>query len=259
MRIREDAAIMVRVSGHLGNVRPQQATRATAPGWRDPRLWVGMLIVAVSVVVGARVLASADDTVAVWAAREDLPAGSTVAPDDLVAVEVRFRDGDRLGEYVAASEPPDPDLRLDRDVGAGELLPSAAVVPADESDVLHLPVTVEPGLVPPGVGVGSVVDLWVAGSDLPDPSDEAAAPDPSAPSAPSDGPDGSGSSSSAARSGAVLLLEGVRVVDAPGASTQVGSVADRQLVLAVPDEQRDAVRTAVAAMAAGTVTVAQRG
>jgi hypothetical protein len=39
----------------------------------------------------------------------------------------------------------------------------------------------------------------------------------------------------------------------------VGSVADRQLVLAVPDEQRDAVRTAVAAMAAGTVTVAQRG
>lgn len=243
---------MVRVSGHLGNVRPQQATRATAPGWRDPRLWVGLLIVAVSVVVGARVLASADDTVAVWAAREDLPAGSALAPDDLVAVEVRFRDGDRLGEYVAASDPPGPDVRLDRDVGAGELLPSGAVVPADESDVLHLPVTVEPGLVPPGVGVGSVVDLWVAGSDLPAASDEGASDEGAA-------SDEAASDEGATRSGAVLLLEGVRVVEAPGASTQVGSVADRQLVLAVPDEQRDAVRTAVAAMAAGTVTVAQRG
>ncbi|MDR6173348.1 hypothetical protein QE364_003719 [Nocardioides zeae] len=252
MRIRDDAAIMVRVSGHLGNVRPQQATRATAPGWRDPRLWVGLLIVAVSVVVGARVLASADDTVAVWAAREDLPAGSALAPDDLVAVEVRFRDGDRLGEYVAASDPPGPDVRLDRDVGAGELLPSGAVVPADESDVLHLPVTVEPGLVPPGVGVGSVVDLWVAGSDLPAASDEGASDEGAA-------SDEAASDEGATRSGAVLLLEGVRVVEAPGASTQVGSVADRQLVLAVPDEQRDAVRTAVAAMAAGTVTVAQRG
>ncbi|WP_309632759.1 hypothetical protein [Nocardioides zeae] len=240
------------MSGHLGNVRPQQATRATAPGWRDPRLWVGLLIVAVSVVVGARVLASADDTVAVWAAREDLPAGSALAPDDLVAVEVRFRDGDRLGEYVAASDPPGPDVRLDRDVGAGELLPSGAVVPADESDVLHLPVTVEPGLVPPGVGVGSVVDLWVAGSDLPAASDEGASDEGAA-------SDEAASDEGATRSGAVLLLEGVRVVEAPGASTQVGSVADRQLVLAVPDEQRDAVRTAVAAMAAGTVTVAQRG
>ncbi|GAB3068884.1 hypothetical protein GCM10027215_02490 [Nocardioides zeae] len=248
---------MVRVSGHLGNVRPQQATRATAPGWRDPRLWVGLLIVAVSVVVGARVLASADDTVAVWAAREDLPAGSAVAADDLVAVEVRFRDGDRLEEYVAASDPPDPDVRLDRDVGAGELLPSAAVVPADESDVLHLPVTVEPGLVPPGVGVGSIVDLWVAGSDLPAVSDGSVSGEPGDPGAGA-GTDAS-SASSAAQDGAVLLLEAVRVVEAPDASTQVGSVADRQLVLAVPEEQRDAVRTAVAAMAAGTVTVAQRG
>ena len=33
----------------------------------DPRLWVGVAIVAVCVVAGARLLAAADDTVAVWA------------------------------------------------------------------------------------------------------------------------------------------------------------------------------------------------
>ncbi|HEY1135248.1 MAG TPA: hypothetical protein VGE77_11805 [Nocardioides sp.] len=210
---------------------------------------MGLLIVAVSVVIGARVLASADDTVAVWAAREDLPAGSAVSADDLVVVQVRFRDGDRLEAYVAASSPPEQDARLDRDVGAGELLPAAAVVTADDSDVLHLPVTVAPGLVPPGVGTGSVVDVWVAGSDLPGAATDL-------------GDEGTGEAAGApapATAGAVRLLEGVRVVEAPGASSQVGSVADRQLVLAVPDEQHDAVEAALAAMASGTVTIAQRG
>src|SRR5687768_11311810 len=55
-----------------------QAVRATRPGWRDPRLWVGILIVAVSVVAGARLLAAADDTVTVWTAVRDMGAGDTV-------------------------------------------------------------------------------------------------------------------------------------------------------------------------------------
>ncbi|WP_299052203.1 hypothetical protein [uncultured Nocardioides sp.] len=38
------------------------ATRARTPGWRDPRLWIGVLIVAVSVVVGVRLVSSADDS-----------------------------------------------------------------------------------------------------------------------------------------------------------------------------------------------------
>ncbi|MBW6551905.1 hypothetical protein MMA91_24640, partial [Salmonella enterica] len=57
---------------------PPPAVRASTPGWRDPRLWVGVAIVAVSVVGGARLLASADDTVAVYGVVTDMGAGDEV-------------------------------------------------------------------------------------------------------------------------------------------------------------------------------------
>ena len=65
---------MVRVGGDAAPSRPGIAEAAPAPAvrrlrssrWRDPRLAVGVVLVAASVVVGARVLAAADDTVAVW-------------------------------------------------------------------------------------------------------------------------------------------------------------------------------------------------
>ena len=52
----------VRVSslGKPGTQAPA-ATRVARPGWRDPRLWIGLLIVAGSVVLGARLLAAVDD------------------------------------------------------------------------------------------------------------------------------------------------------------------------------------------------------
>ena len=42
------------------------ATRVRRPGWRDPRLAVGLVLVAAATVAGARLLATSDDTVAVW-------------------------------------------------------------------------------------------------------------------------------------------------------------------------------------------------
>ena len=51
---------------------PPTALRLRNPSWRDPRLWVGVALVLVSVVAGARLLASADDTVGVWSASSDL-------------------------------------------------------------------------------------------------------------------------------------------------------------------------------------------
>ncbi|HRK48490.1 MAG TPA: hypothetical protein PK324_22875, partial [Nocardioides sp.] len=54
------------------------AVRGHRSGWRDPRLWVGVVLVAVSVVVGSRTLAAADDTVQVWAAAADLGVGQRV-------------------------------------------------------------------------------------------------------------------------------------------------------------------------------------
>ncbi len=54
-----------------------RATRSRRPGWRNPRLLLGIVLVAGSVVLGARLLAAADDTVAVWAVAADLPTGAS--------------------------------------------------------------------------------------------------------------------------------------------------------------------------------------
>ncbi len=144
-------------------VRPAvpAAARVTRPGWRDPRLWVGVLIVAISVVAGARLLASADDSVGVWAVGRDMGAGDTVTSADLVVRQVRFAEAGDLDHYFDADAAVPADLQLLRGVGAGELLPRAAVGPPGDEGLLQLPVAVDAEQVPPTVAAGSVVDVYV--------------------------------------------------------------------------------------------------
>ena len=143
-------------------VPPPAATRATSPGWRDPRLWVGVAIVAASVLTGSRVLASADDTVAVWVVYRDVGPGETLSPDDLVAERVRFADDTRLEAYFTAADALPGELPLLRGLGSGELLPRAAIGAADATDTVELSLAVAPLLVPPSVGAGSVVDIYLS-------------------------------------------------------------------------------------------------
>lgn len=190
--------------------------RASTPGWRDPRLWVGVAIVAVSVIAGARILASADDTVAVWAVSTDVGAGTRLQGADLVAHQVRFADGADLdGYYTTADELP-ADLELTRPIGAGELLPRAALGSA-RADTLEVPVAVDAEQVPASVESGSVVDVYLL-----------AAPG----TAPGTVPGGAGSR---ARSDPGPALSAVTVVDAPALGETFGASGKRQLVLAVPE------------------------
>ncbi len=141
--------------------QPPAAGRATTPGWRDPRLWIGVVIVAASVVAGSRLLAAADDSVPVWTVSADMATGDEVTGADLAARRVRFVDPADLDLYFPAAEALPADLRLRQDVGAGELLPRSATATAAESGVLQLPVAVEPAALPPGLGAGSVVDVYL--------------------------------------------------------------------------------------------------
>ncbi|MDN4172445.1 hypothetical protein QWY28_05785 [Nocardioides sp. SOB77] len=180
---------------------PPSAARAGRPGWRDPRLWIGVLIVAASVVGGARLLDAADDTVAVWAVTADLGAGDRVTADELVAQRVRFADGGAGDRYFRVEEELPADLALVRGVGAGELLPRAAVGTVDETGAVSVPLAVD--LVPPAVADGSVVDVYLTGS--------AGTPD---------GP----------------VLDDVVVVDAPRLDEGFGATGQRQLVVAVAED-----------------------
>ena len=139
------------------------ATRATRPSWRDPRLVVGVLLVCVSVVVGARVLAGADDTVPVLAAAVPLSAGHLLTDEDLETVRVRFAEPEEADRYLPSDAALDGVVLL-RPVGAGELIPRAALGTEGDSGQVALPLAVDAARAPADVRTGSVVDVW-AGPD----------------------------------------------------------------------------------------------
>ena len=97
------------------------ASRLATPSWLDTRLVLGVLLVLVSVVVGARVLSAADRSTLVWAASKDLSAGSQLSAGDLEPVRVRLFDG-LESRYVPADQSP-AGLLLERGLEGGELLP----------------------------------------------------------------------------------------------------------------------------------------
>lgn len=191
---------------------PPTATRVARPGWRDPRLWIGIALVTGSVVVGARLLAAADDTVQVWVLAQDRGGGSPVAESDLTVERVRFTDSAALERYFRADEPVPSGLVLTRAVGAGELLARSAVGAADAEEVLRVPLEVDPNRVPPDVEAGSIVDVWVT--------------------------DGAGVAKGAGSGGATVTgpaLDEVTVVAAPAYDDTFAVTGARQLVVAVDD------------------------
>lgn len=183
--------------------------------------------------LGARLVAAADDSVTVWAVADDMAAGDSVTADDLVAQRVRFADDAQLGRYFPADEALPADLRLARGVGSGELLPRAAVGSAAESGTLQLPVAVDAALVPPSVGPGSVVDVYLTGAD---PEAERAT-----------------------KGRGTAVLSGVTVIDAPPLDEGFAVSGKRQLVLGVTDEDAALFFRAVAGLDAPTLTVVRRG
>ena len=136
------------------------ARRAQPPGWRDPRLIAGVVIVAVCVLLGARVLAGADDTVAVWSLRHDVPAGTTVDAGDLAVTRVHF-SGDGATGYLLASTDDGPTGVATHDLVRGELLPRSALATDDRADLVEVPLSVAPDDLPASVREGAVVDVWV--------------------------------------------------------------------------------------------------
>jgi len=185
------------------------------------------VIVAVSVVGGVRLLGGADDSLSVWAVTEDVGAGATLDPAKLEIRRVRFVESTAADRYLLTTDELPAELYLTRGIGAGELLPGAALGSAEQTGVVQVPVSVQAGGVPPSVDVGSRVDVYV-----------------------SDDTD--------ARRPADRLLTDVVVTAAPGSSDELGASGERQLVLGVPEKDSDPLARLIAAAAAGTLTVVGR-
>jgi hypothetical protein len=131
--------------------------RLSRPKWLDPRIVVGLLLVIAAVVVGAKVIGSSRQTIPIWAAAHDLAAGTVVTDADLVRAEVNL--GDSVAGYLSADTTAGGRV-LNRQVTAGELLPSAALAASPDGGRL-LGIGIEASDMPPGVTHGSVIDLYL--------------------------------------------------------------------------------------------------
>lgn len=205
------------------------ARRVSSSAWRDPRLVVGVLLVAVSGLAGAALLDQDEDAVRVWAAAGPLAAGQHVESGDLVAREVRFVDGDDAGRYLGAGSDPPADAVLARPVGAGELLPVAALARATER-LTEVPLSVPADALPATVRVGAVVDVWVA----PDPATR-----------PLDG----------APPDAQLVFRRVPVVALGRPGSSLGPSANRQVIVGLDESAARGLPGALTALTSGTVVV----
>jgi hypothetical protein len=136
------------------------ARRLARPRWLDGRLVVGLLLVLVAVVVGAKVVGGADHYQQVWVTRHALVPGEHLVADDLVVGHARLYG--RSDAYVSAGSSVPKGYVVTRAVGAGELLPYRAISThgrSGSSRLVTVPVT--PGHYPADLGHGDLVDVYV--------------------------------------------------------------------------------------------------
>lgn len=208
------------------------ADRPTRPRWRDPRLALGLVVVALCAVIGARLVESADDTVGVWVTRGALQAGQPVTAADLSRRETRFQGQSEADRYVSADDELPEAVTLGRPVGAGEMLPRAALRTAASAALTEVPLTLGADAAPASVRVGSTVDVWV--------TPERGARDEAEPSSAAGSP---------AR--AQLVFDDVSVVSAPDAGTSLGPATTRSVVVGVETGAPRRLARSIAALAEG--------
>jgi hypothetical protein len=209
-----------------------RATRSRPPGWRNPRLIIGLALVAGSVLLGARLLAAADDTVGVWAVTRDLPAGAALDPADLERRQVRFPEEDTADGYLADTDRVPKGATLNRPVSGGELLPRSAFAAEKLAELVELPLSVVSDDLPATVRQGSVVDVWVTPKV---------------------------SEVSGADAKAVRVLTDVVVVAVPRTADSLAPQSTRQVIVGVPADRAQDVGTALGGISDGRVVVARKG
>jgi hypothetical protein len=217
---------------HIGVASSPAAIRLRRPSWRDPRLAVGLLLLVAAALAGARLWASADDTVTVWATAAQVRAGEPVAGADLVASRVSLADGASASAYLSTSA--SPTGVFVRDLGAGELVPAAATGPAAAGSTVDVSVAVAPGHAPVDLAVGDVVDVWAV--------PEATAGRTAAPG--------------------VRVLTDARVTTAPSGAGLGASTREVVVTVSGPPrstERRDALGPVLSAMARGQAVLVRVG
>lgn len=217
-----------------------KAERLAAPSWLDTRLVLGVLLVLVSVVVGARVLSAADRSSTVWTAVRDLEPGATVQAADLRPQEVRLDSAQvaRLVPVPSSGQAPSGYVTLHR-VSAGDLLLRSDLLDERGAELRQFTLNVAPGHAPPDLRNNELVDVYVT-------PEQAGGARPAASTAPR---------RATATGEPRLVLAGVAVADAPRpGSFTTGEQSEAVVLNVVPTD----VLALVRAVAEGEVDLVRQ-
>jgi hypothetical protein len=125
----------------------------------DPRLLIGLVLVAGSTIGTWALVEAMDDTREVLVAPETLTPGSRVDEASLRVESVRL--GGLAAGYLAPDDVPEGGLVVTRTVQAGELVPAASVADRESAELAVVVVASERPL-PDEVRPGALVDVWTA-------------------------------------------------------------------------------------------------
>jgi Flp pilus assembly protein CpaB len=204
------------------------ATRVRRPGWRDPRIALGVAIMAVSVIAGAWLGRPGDDTRPVLVAVRDLPVGATVTGADVRTRRVHLAE-ELADRYLTGTLP--ASATLDRPVRAGELVPRSALADPASADRVEVPLSVATDDLPATVSRGSVVDVWVV-------------------------PDVEHGADAGGR--ARIVLPGVTVLRLADRADSLAPRATRQVIVSVPADD-DRLAAALGRTTSGRLVLVRRG
>ncbi|HEV7949186.1 MAG TPA: hypothetical protein VGP24_05400, partial [Glaciihabitans sp.] len=135
----------------------RSAARKKKAVWLDPRFAIGVFLVFISVAGVVSIVAAADSSISVMAAREPIVPGQTVTAADVIPTQVNVGSAAEL--YVVDTDIPEGGLVATRSIAAGELVPLSAMGTLDGLQLTALVLTLESRL-PESVTVGSRVDIW---------------------------------------------------------------------------------------------------
>lgn len=113
-----------------------------------------------SVVAGAKILSSADDTVAAWQLVRDVPSGAVVEESDVRGTHVHFDEPGVAAHYLTGAAPILPGARATRDLQAGEMLAADALSSEPSPLRRQLPLAVAAAQTPADLRPGDHVQVW---------------------------------------------------------------------------------------------------
>lgn len=187
---------------------------------------IGVLLVLGSTILGARLVAAADDTVRYWALDRAVAPGDPVSADDLVAVRVRL-SSKVSDNYLRADEEfaePLDALQWGERGAVGSLVEHSSLIPKSTLGRSQLPLSVAAGASPADLARGDVVDVWVG----PGPGDES-------------------------EDEAVRILQAVRIVETGDESASLGGSLAQTVLVDVAEAQLQG--EVIGTVASGHVTL----